>query len=340
MTHRFHWLACSLAAITLALGAAADAAAQAAPATPAAAAPTAAPSGPAPRTASGKPDLSGVWTVPYVPDMTRSRPNQKGMAELPFTPEGEANFKAYDPANGDYTGVCMPFGLVRSMNAPYPLQIMQNDKYVAILWEQSTWFHVIPVDRPVKVTAASENPQWFGHSVGRWEGDTLVVETSGFNGYTRLDTIGHPHSDQLRVRQTFQRTDADHIAYTITIDDPKMYTKPWSNERVFTASTGELIEVLVRGEQQEPVGRAHQDMDAALGDARRAGYPRSPRPTCPAITEAGAPGMRRARAGRAGDAHHPEDRQPSLSGRACADRGGTPPPWRAGLNRETSYRHG
>jgi hypothetical protein len=249
--NRFQWLAMPLAtcalvvAVVVAMAGAAAAAPQAAP-TPQAPAGTApvvsVPSGPAPRTASGKPDLSGVWTVPYVPDMTRSRPNQKGMAELPFTPEGAANFKSYDAANGDYTGVCMPFGLVRSMNAPYPLQIMQNDKHVAILWEQSTWFHVIPIDRTMKATAASENPQWFGHSVGHWEGDTLVVETSGFNGYTRLDTIGHPHSDQLRVKQTFTRTDADHIAYTITIDDPKMYTKPWSNERVFTASNGELIE--------------------------------------------------------------------------------------------------
>jgi hypothetical protein len=240
------WLARPLAATAVVLGvavlAAAATAAQAAPAAPQGAAPAAAPSGPAPRTASGKPDLSGVWTVPYVPDMTRSRPNQKGVAELPFTAEGAANFKAYDAANGDYTGVCMPFGLVRSMNAPYPMQIMQNDKYVALLWEQSTWFHVIPVGQAIRATAASDNPQWFGHSVGHWEGDTLVVETSGFNGYTRLDTIGHPHSDQLKVRQTFSRTDADHIAYTITVDDPKMYTKPWTNERVFTASTGELIE--------------------------------------------------------------------------------------------------
>jgi hypothetical protein len=241
---RLHSSGAAAAALLLILGVSASAAGQAAPAAGAqTSAPAAKPSGPAPRTASGKPDLSGVWTVPYVPDMTRSRANQKGTAELPFTSEGQANFKSYDAANGDYTGVCMPFGLVRSMNAPYPLQIMQNDRYVAILWEQSTWFHVIPVDgRPLKATAAADNPQWFGHSVGHWEGDTLVVETSGFNGYTRLDTIGHPHSDQLHVKQTFTRTDADHIAYTITIDDPKMYTKPWTNERVFTTSDGELIE--------------------------------------------------------------------------------------------------
>ena len=78
---------------------------------------------------------------------------------------------------------------------------------------------------------------WYGYSLARWDGDTLVVESQGFNGYTRLDTDGHPHSDQLRVTQTFRRLDADRIGQTITIDDQKTYTKPWSNERVFTRLT-------------------------------------------------------------------------------------------------------
>ena len=86
------------------------------------------------------------------------------------------------------------------------------------------------------------NPQWFGTSIGRWDGDTLVIETRGFNGWTRLDTIGHPHSDQLHLTQTFRRTDADRIAYTVTVDDPVIYTKPWKNERVLTRQKGELIE--------------------------------------------------------------------------------------------------
>jgi hypothetical protein len=120
------------------------------------------------------------------------------------------------------------------------MQIIQNDKYVALLFEQNTWFHVIPIDgrdHPKEL-----EPTWFGHSVGRWEGDTLVVDTVGFNGYTRVDTVGHPHSDALHLIQTFRRTDAGHIAYTITIDDPKAYTRPWKNERIFTLSEGELIE--------------------------------------------------------------------------------------------------
>ena len=187
-----------------------------------------------------KPDLSGVWQGPYVPDMTRTGRNQTGEPSLPFTPDGEKEWKSYDAANGDYTGSCLPFGLSRSVNAPNPFQIVQGSGYVAFLFEVGNWFHVVPTDD--REAPKDPNPQWFGHSVGRWDGDTLIVETRGFNGWTRLDTIGHPHSDQLHLIQTFRRTDADHIAYSVTVDDPAIYTKPWKNERVLTRQKGELIE--------------------------------------------------------------------------------------------------
>lgn len=196
---------------------------------------------PAPRMPDGKPDFSGVWERPYVPDVTRNGRGQQGAGQLPFTPWGADNWKTYDPANGDYTGTCLPFGLIRSMNSPHPMQIIQNSKYVALLYEQNTWFHVVPIDgrdHPKDV-----EPTWFGNSVGRWEGDTLVVDTTGFNGYTRVDTVGHPHSDALHTIETFQRPDDNHITYTITIDDPKTYTKPWKNVRTFTLRPGwELME--------------------------------------------------------------------------------------------------
>ena len=72
------------------------------------------------------------------------------------------------------------------------------------------------------------------NSVGHWEGDTLVVDSTGFNDKTRLDTIGHPHSDQLHVIQRFSRADPMHLSYEVTVEDPKAYTKPWTNKRVFT----------------------------------------------------------------------------------------------------------
>ena len=201
------------------------------------------PAGPAPRLPSGHPDFSGVWDHAYVPDMTLSNARgglQKGPGELPFTPAGLENFKSYNPErDGDYTGMCMPFGLMRSVNAPYPFQIMQSDKYVAILFEQSTWFHVVPFKG---AHSKEPNPTWFGESIAKWDGDTLVIDTVGFNGFTRLDTIGHPHSDKLHLVQTLKRPDAGRITYAVTIDDPVYYTKPWTNERTFTISKGDLLE--------------------------------------------------------------------------------------------------
>jgi hypothetical protein len=202
-----------------------------------------APSGPAPRLSNGHPDLNGVWDHAYVPDMSLSAKNtaqQKAPGPLPLTPAGTRNIDSYDPEkDGDYTGMCMPYGLTRSFNGPFPIQIMQTDKHVGFLFEMGTWFHVAPLK---DAHSAEPNPTWFGESIAKWDGDTLVLDTVGFNGWSRLDTRGHPHSDKLHVVQTFRRYDAGHMAYTVTVDDPVYYTKPWTNERTFTLTTGELIE--------------------------------------------------------------------------------------------------
>jgi hypothetical protein len=189
------------------------------------------PAGPTPRTPSGKVDFSGVWQKPYVPDMAKDGKDQKGFAVLPFTAWGEAEWKKYDAAEGDYTGSCLPFGMTRSVNTPEPMQIMQNEKYFTFLFEQNSWFKVVPIDgRP----HGSGIPTWFGDSVGHWEGDTLVIDTVNFNGRTRLDTIGHPHSEQLHLIQRFTRPDLGHINYEVIVDDPRTFTRTWNNTRTFT----------------------------------------------------------------------------------------------------------
>lgn len=185
------------------------------------------PAGPAPRMADGKPSLSGVWDIPYVPDMARG-----AGGALPFTAWGEQNWKGYDPAKFDYTAHCLPAGWTRQMNTPMPIEIMQEPNRVAILFEAWQTFKVIPTDgrdHPKDVDAT-----WMGNSVGHWEGDTLVIDTVGFNDRTRLDTVGHPHSDQLHVVERLRRADAAHINYEVTIEDPKTFTKSWSNQRTFT----------------------------------------------------------------------------------------------------------
>jgi len=185
-----------------------------------------------PRLADGKPDLNGVWDRPYVPDMSRNGANQQGAGALPFTPWGEDNFKSYDVSKFDYTGHCLPQGLTRSMNSPFPIEIFQTANRVAVLYEAWNVFHVIPTDG--RGFAKELEPTWMGTSVGRWDGDTLVVETAGFNGKTKLDTVGHPLTESLHVTERFTRSDAKHIRYEVTIDDPKAYSKPWKNVRTFT----------------------------------------------------------------------------------------------------------
>jgi len=187
-----------------------------------------------PRLANGKPDLNGVWERPYVPDMTRSSQDgkQKGAAPLPFTAEYAQKFKDYDPAKYDYTGHCLPQGLTRSMNSPFPIQIVQTPKVTAILYEAWNVFEIVPTDGTGHAT--DPDPTWAGNSVGKWDGDTLVIDTIAFNDKTNLDTVGHPHSDAMHTVERFSLTDPTHISYEITVDDPKAFTKAWKNTRVFT----------------------------------------------------------------------------------------------------------
>jgi len=214
----------------------------------------AAPAGPAPRMANGKPDLSGHWTNPYTPNMAqrvvdpmtkqpmtfarqgevlKDAVDPKRTFDLPYTEWGLKQWKTYDPVGkGDYTGNCLPFGMSRNINSPHGTQIIQSPDAVALLFEQNTWFHWIPTNDKFKWPA--DLPEaWNGVSVGHWDGDTLVVVTKGFNGYTKLDTNGHPHSKDMVLTNTFTRTDSNTIEHTVTVHDPKTYTRDWMNVRTW-----------------------------------------------------------------------------------------------------------
>jgi hypothetical protein len=214
------------------------------------------PAGPTLRLPNGKPDLSGLWANPYTPNMAgrgllRHTQTRQPLAfpqqgerladaadpsrtfDLPYTEWGLRQWKTYDPTNqGDYAGNCLPFGTARNLNAPHGLLIIQNNDALAFLFEQDTWFHWVPT-MPAFKWPADLPPSWSGVSTGRWEGDTLIIETTGFNGYTKLDTIGHPHSAQLRLINTFTRTDSRTMEHTMTVHDPKTYTQDWMNVRTW-----------------------------------------------------------------------------------------------------------
>ena len=218
------------------------------------------PAGPVPRLANGKPDLTGHWANPYTPNMgnkgtvldpkTRQpltfarlgEPLKDAAAsatggggrtfDLPFTERGLKEWIEYDPVkNGDYAGSCLPFGMSRNINSPHGLQIVHHPDALAFLFEQNTWFHWVPTNGMKWPADLPEN--WNGLSTGRWEGDTLVIETAGFNGYTKLDTAGHPHSKDVKFINTFLRKDSRTMEHTVTVIDPKMYTQSWMNVRTW-----------------------------------------------------------------------------------------------------------
>ena len=194
----------------------------------AAAAPAKAPAKPAPRLANGKPSMTGVWDNTRRADVTN--PAIPGFVkELPYTAWGKSKWDGYDQfmqTNGDYVGNCLPFGMSRSIYGPHPLQIIHDNDNLVMLFEQNSMFHIVPTDgRPfTKDLPAS----WFGESVGHWDGDTLIVETVNVNGFTRVDTAGHPMSARARITQTFKRLDFNTIEHTFTVNDPKTYTSPWT----------------------------------------------------------------------------------------------------------------
>jgi hypothetical protein len=184
--------------------------------------------GPVPRLPNGKPSMAGVWDNTRRADVTD--PSIPGFVkELPYTAWGKSkwdNYASFMQTNGDYVGNCLPFGMSRSLYGPHPMQIMHDNDHFVLLFEQNSMFHVVPTDG--RALTPDLPRSWFGESVGHWEGDTLVVETANLNGYTRVDTIGHPLSARARITQTFRRVNVGTIEHTFTLNDPKTYTSPWT----------------------------------------------------------------------------------------------------------------
>ena len=184
---------------------------------------------PTPKTLDGKPDLSGVWMADgqtYFFDLAAGlkaddvvlQPWAKALQK-----QREDNVHGDDPL-----GRCLPHGVPRiNTNGLFPFKIIQTPGLVVILYEQLNLFRQVFMDG--RKPAKDLNPTWLGYSTGRWEGDTLVVDTVGFNDRTWLDTEkGHPASDQLHVTERFHRVNFGELQIVATIDDPKAYAKPWT----------------------------------------------------------------------------------------------------------------
>jgi len=211
---------------------------------------------PALRTPDGKPDLSGTWLDQggYFGNLGRDlKPDELLM--LPWAEaqvkENQTNLHKNDPMVG-----CLPPGVPRinlggSRNMPHPFKVVQTPSLVVLLYETSTnqTFRQVFLDgRPMPV---DPQPTWLGYSIGHWEGDTLVVETTGFNGRAWVDTSsGHPQTDAARVTERFTRRDIGHMNVQITVDDPKAYLKPWTaTVPVNLLADSDLIETFCENEK-------------------------------------------------------------------------------------------
>ena len=187
-------------------------------------------SAPAPKLPDGTPDLSGVWE-PAETKWLRNLAADLKPEEVPFQPWAKAvyderaaglHWKEEPDAN------CLPQGTPKILVAPAPWKVVQTPNFIVFVHEAFNLWRQVFLDGRERLPLDDLTQTWFGYSLGKWEGNTLVVDTIGFNGKVWLDQLGKPSTDALHVIERFHRKDFGHMDIQITIDDPKAYTKPWT----------------------------------------------------------------------------------------------------------------
>jgi hypothetical protein len=174
----------------------------------------------APRTADGKPDLSGMWNISGLGHATN-------ITDVEMLPSARALFakRLETYSNDDPAIACLPEGPRTGLAGLDPLRIVQTPTMVVVLYDAGAFRQIYTDGRSLP---KDPNPAWMGYSIGRWDGETLVVDTIGYNDRTWLDFIGHPHSDALHVTEHFRRIDFGHMQLEMTFDDPKTYARPFT----------------------------------------------------------------------------------------------------------------
>ncbi len=180
----------------------------------------------APRTADDKPDLSGLWSLSeetYWHDISANLAPEG----VPLQPWAAALYRERRENEGKDNPIarCMPAGVPTIDDIPLPFKVFQTPASIAVLYEYNMEYRQIFTDG--RSLPDDPNPNWLGYSVGRWDGDTLVVDTAGLKDNTWLDLFGHPATDVLRVAERFHRRDFGNMEIEITMTDAKAYTKPW-----------------------------------------------------------------------------------------------------------------
>jgi hypothetical protein len=236
---------------------------------------------PVPRASNGKPDLTGVWqggstqrgtweeantgfgvggtgldtNAAFAPSSNDRPAGREGAPYQPWAAKRvleSYNNRAID----DPTARCLPPGIPRGVTLGlFPQQIVQTPQQIVILYEYMNTFRVIPLNakHPDDII-----PGYMGNSVGHWEGDTLVVDVTGFNDKTWLAGTGTFHSDALHIVERYTRMDKDQINYQATMDDPNVFTKPWTIHSSIMLREGTRIQESVCAENNLAPGRFEQ----------------------------------------------------------------------------------
>jgi len=186
-------------------------------------------------------DLAGVWYPSSVDtfNFIWSDSQGKRLTALPLTPWGEERIKGNHPIGGAYTALtsndpnfsCLPPGVPNIYTHAYPIEFIQTPGRTIMFFEYGHFVRQIFTDG--RKHAEDANPTWLGDSIGHWEGDTLVADSTGFNDKTWLDVTGHPHSEALHLVERFRRVDHNTLMVDISVDDPRAYTAPLKTSRKY-----------------------------------------------------------------------------------------------------------
>jgi hypothetical protein len=187
-------------------------------------------------------DLSGIWDGGSGQSLSNQPPA--------MTPWGQEQFNAHKPSYGpravvpalgnDPTGKCDPLGYPRILFFGRPIEIIQLPNRILQLFEWNRVLREIWTDG--RELPKEPDPKWLGIAVGKWDGDTFVVNSVGFDERAWIDHFGNPHSEGMRLEERYHRVDRDTLEITLTIDDPKTYTKPWvSDKQIFKLKPNERI---------------------------------------------------------------------------------------------------
>ena len=213
---------------------------------------------------STTPDLAGTyWATRY-----NAKIQTLDGGDLPLTAAGKAAYDRNiaglkDGSISDETRkFCLPDGVPRVLATPYPFHIVQSPGQIAVIHELNHQIRIVAMNKPLpKYEELIANPYYNGHSFGHFEGDTLVVETAGFNDKTFLDATGAPHTDELRTTERIRKISPTQLEIVVTVHDPEYYTRDWQARFVYKLRNDVRLEDYVCGEP-------HRDLSSVEGVRR------------------------------------------------------------------------